>query len=273
VKHAILLVGMAITCVLAAIANVVIARTIGIDFFTMKAWLVIPIGAGLVGMLGASGAILTARYFNIVPTIIDAAFMVVIAAATMVLIYYLDYATLVLNDGRKASDLIDFASYVDLVLTKSHMRLGRGAHDVGEVGQLGYPMALIEFVGFLVGGAATFALIKGMLRCKACGSYLRKFKTKKTEAVTLEDAGKVLDLFNRGDLETVYSLLAWKPPEQKFVGSMKRAVIVFDLLGCRKCKTEVITAKVKVFNGQDWKDTPPLLRNLTSGLSLRDRFG
>ena len=131
-KQLLLLTAMAITCVLAATANVVIARTIGINFFTMKVWFVIPIGAALVGMLGASGAILAARYFRIVPKILDAAFMVIIAAATMILIYYLDYATLVLDDGRRASDLIDFGSYVDLVLTKSHMRVGRaGQIDTG----------------------------------------------------------------------------------------------------------------------------------------------
>lgn len=274
-KHLLLLIAMAITCLLAAIANVIIARTIGINFFTMKVWLVIPIGAGLVGMLGASGAFLAARYFNIVPTILDAAVMVVIAAATMVLIYYLDYATLVLDDGRRrASDLINFTSYVDLVLTKSHMRVGRaGQIDTGEVGQLGYALAIIEFVGFLVGGAATFLFIKGMARCGGCGSYLRKLKTKRTKELTFDEAGKVIDLFNRGDLDTMQSLLAWAPPERK-LGNSDKALVVFDLLGCSKCKTEAITAKVKVFGGREWKDVSSLAarRNLVSGISLRDRF-
>jgi hypothetical protein len=274
VKHFLLLVAMAITCVLIAIANVVIARTIGINFFTMKVWLVIPVGAGLVGMLGASGAILAARYFNIVPTILDAVFMVVIAAATMLLIYYLDYATLVLDDGRKASDLIDFASYVDLVLTKSHMRLGRaGQIDTGEVGQFGYWLAAIEFAGFLVGGAATFLFIRGMARCGDCGSYLRKLKTKRTKELTFDETDRIIDLFNRGDLETVQGLLAWAPRERKL--DSKKGLITFDLLGCPKCKTEAVTAKVQVFNGREWKDVPSLAarRNLVSGLSLRDGFG
>jgi hypothetical protein len=240
----------------------------------MKVWLIIPVGAGIVGMLGASGAILAARYFNIVPTIIDAVFMVVIAAATMLLIYYLDYATLVLDDGRKASDLIDFASYVDLVLTKSHMRLGRaGQIDSGEVGQFGYWLAAIEFAGFLVGGGATFLFIKGMAQCGNCGSYLRKLKTKGTKELTFDETDKVIDLFNRGDIETVQGLLAWAPRERKL--DSKKAFITFDLLGCPKCKTEAITAKVQVFNGREWKDVPSLAarRNLVSGLSLRDGFG
>ncbi len=274
-KHLLLLVAMAITCVLVAIANVVIARTIGINFFTMKVWLIIPVGAGIVGMLGASGAILAARYFNIVPTIIDAVFMVVIAAATMILIYYLDYMTLVLDDGRRASDLVDFASYVDLVLTTSHMRVGRGAQiDTGEVGQLGYALAAIEFVGFLVGGAMAFLFIKGMARCGECGSYLRKLKTKQTKELTFDETDQVINLFNRGDLETMRSLLAWAPPERKLVDS-KKALVVYDLLGCSKCKTEILVAKVKAFNGKEWQDVPSLgaRRNLESGLSLRELFG
>ena len=270
-----MLFAMAITCILAAVANVVISRTIGINVFTLKVWFVIPVGAVLVGMLGASGAILAARYFNIVPTILDAVFMVIIAAATMLLIYYLDYVTLILDDGRKASDLIGFASYVDLVLTKSHMRVGRaGQIDTGEVGQFGYALAAVEFAGFLIGGAATFLFIKGMARCADCGSYLRKLKTKRTKELTFDETDKVVNLFVRGDLETVQGVLAWAPGERK-LGKSQKALITFDLLECPKCRTEAITAKVQIFNGREWKDVPSLAsrRNLISGLSLRDGFG
>ncbi len=273
-KHLLLLTAMAITCVLAAVANVIIARVVGINPFTLKVWLVIPVGAGFVGLLGASGAILAARYFNIVPTIVDAILMVLIAAATMVLIYYLDYATLVLDDGRRAKDLIDFASYVDLVLTTAHMRMGRGAQiSTGEVGQFGYWLAAIEFAGFLVGGAFAFLFIKGMAQCVDCSSYLRKLKTKRTKELTFDETDKVIDLFRRGDLDTMQSLLAWSPRERKL--DAQKALITFDLLGCPKCKTEAITAKVQVFNGRDWKDVPALgaRRNLVRGISLRDGFG
>jgi len=248
---------------------------VGINIFTLKVWFFVPVGAGLVGMLGASGAILAARYFNIQPTVFDALLMVVVAAGTMILIYYLDYATLVLNDGRKASDLVDFGTYVDFVLTKSHMRMGRGAQiDTGEVGQLGYALALIEFVGFLIGGGATFIFIKSSPRCADCGSYLRKLKMKKTKELTFDEAGKMIELFKAGDVAAVQGVIAWAPPGRTLDRKSEKALITFVLLGCPKCETEVIVAKVNAFNGKEWKDVPALetRRNVSSGLSLRDQF-
>ncbi|MDO3518149.1 hypothetical protein [Ralstonia pseudosolanacearum] len=274
-KHIILLIAMAITCILAAVANLIITRMIGLNVFTFKLWFIIPAGAVCVGMLGASGAILAARYFNIRPTIVDAVLMVVVAAATMLLIYYLDYATFVLDDGRRVADLVDFGSYADLVLTKAHMRVGRGAGvDSGEVGQMGYALAGIEFVGFLIGGAATFFFIKGLWRCAECGSYLRKLKTKKTRELTFDEANKVIELFKTGDLGTVQGVMAWAPPERTLDRNGQKALISFDLHGCPKCKTEVISAKVNAFNGKEWKEVPALTtrRDLLSGLSLRDQF-
>jgi hypothetical protein len=273
-KRVILLIAMAITCILAAVANVIVTRMIGLNIFTFKVWFVIPVGAVGVGMLGASGAILAARYFHIQPTIIDAMLMVLVAAATMGLIYYLDYVTFVLDDGRKASDLVGFASYLDLILTKAHMRVGRGNVDTGEVGQMGYALAGIEFVGFLIGGAATFFFIKGLPRRADCGSYLRKLKTKKTKELTFDEASKIIELFKTGNLPTVQGVMAWAPPDRTLDRKSEKALIVFNLLGCPKCKTEVIVASVSAFNGKEWKDAPSLTsrRDLTSGLSLRDQF-
>jgi hypothetical protein len=273
-KHVLLLLAMAITCILAAVANVLIARIAGVNIFTYKLWLVIPAGGVCVGMLGASGAILAARYFQIRPTVTDAIAMVFVAAATMFLIYYLDYATLVLDDGRKASDLIDFVSYVDLVLTKAHMRVGRGSHDAGEVGQMGYALACIEFVGFLVGGAGTFFLIKGLPRCFGCSSYLRKLKTKKTKELTFEEANKLIELFRTGDLSMVQAVMTWGPPERVLDRKGQKALIVFNLFGCPTCRAEAISVSVSAFDGRERNDVPALKarRDITDGLSLRDQF-
>jgi hypothetical protein len=199
--------------------------------------------------------------------------MVVVAAATMFLIYYLDYATLVLDDGRKASDLVDFANYVDLALTNAHMRIGRGARDAGEVGEMGYALA-IEFVGFLVGGAGTFLFIKGLPRCIDCGSYLRKLKTKQTKELTFDEASKLIEHFKIGDLSKVQAVMAWEPPQRVLDRKGQRAIIVFNLFGCPKCRVEAISASVSAFNGREWNEVPTLetRRGLSGGLSLRDQF-
>jgi len=273
-KHVILLIAMAITCILAAVANVIVTRMIGLNIFTFKLWFIIPAGAIGVGMAGASGAVLAARYFNIQPTIVDAVLMVAVAAATMILIYYLDYATFVLDNGRRATDLVDFATYLDLILTKAHMRVGRAGHDTGEVGQMGYYLAGIEFFGFLIGGAVTFFLIKGLWRCADCGSYLRKLKVRKTKELTFDEASKVIELFKAGDLEMIQELMVWAPPQRNLGRAEQKALISYNLFGCPKCKTEVVSASITAFNGKEWKDVPSLTtrRNLSSGLSLRDHF-
>jgi hypothetical protein len=74
-------------------------------------------------------------------------------------------------------DLISFEDFVNFSLTKAHMRIGRSARDVGEVGEAGYWLAVAEFIGFLVGGFSTFVFVSTMPRCVVCSSYLRKLKS------------------------------------------------------------------------------------------------
>ena len=273
-KHILLLIAMVITCVLAAVANVIVSRIVGINVFTYNFLFVIPIGAICLGMFGASGAILAARYFQVKPNILDAAFMVAVSAATMVAIYYLDYATLVLDDGRKASDFIDFRSYTDLILTKSHMRVGRGARDTGEVGEMGYWLAGIEFVGFLIGGAATFMFIKGLPRCVDCNSYMRKLKAKSTKEVTFDEADQLIDCLKRGDLPVIRQAITWSPGKRTLDRNKQKAIINYTLLGCPKCKAEAIATKVNAFNGKEWNEVAALSsrRDLAEGTSLREQF-
>jgi len=274
VKHVLLIVGMALTCVLAAVANVVIARVVGVNLFTLTIWFIIPAGGIIFGMLGTSGAILAAKYFNIRPNLFDLLLMVVLAAATMMSIHYLGYITLLLDDGSKVSTLIGFFDYVDLVLTKSNIRFGRaGEQDLGEAGALGYWLALAQFAGFLAGGAATFALIQGLQRCSDCGFYLRKLKSKTTQALTFSEAEQLLEFFKESDLATLEQVISWAPRRRKL--DPPNATITYSLYRCPKCKSEKIVAMPKTYSGKEWKDIPSLSaqRVLGPGISLRGSFG
>jgi hypothetical protein len=273
-KRLAILLGMVITCLLAAVANVIIARVTTINIFTMKVWLILPIGAALVGAAGASGAVLAGRYFNVVPTKVDFVLMVIFAAVTMYLVYYLDYITFVLDDGRQARDLIDFGGFVDLLLTKSHMRVGRGARDVGEIGQAGYWLAVVEFVGFLIGGAGTFATIRSMDRCRDCGSFTRRLKAMTSDELTFGEAERALDLVKSGDFDTIAAVIDWRPPQRKLDKQSEKARLTYTLHGCPNCKTEKVLVSVAAAKGKEWKEVPSLAtgRYLAKGLSLREVF-
>src|SRR5690606_39799087 len=62
--------------------------------------------------------------------------MIIVAAATNLVIYYLEYQTLVLDDGTRASALVGFAEYLDISLTQTELRIGRGATPAGPIGEL-----------------------------------------------------------------------------------------------------------------------------------------
>ena len=273
-KRLILIVAMALTCLIAAVANLVIDRVTTFNVFTMKLWFIVPVGAAIVGALGTSGYVLAARLFNIRPKWIDVVPAFLIGAGTMVLIYYLDYLTLVLDDGTKASDVVSFQKYVDILLTTAHMRVGRGAQDVGEVGQFGYVLAGIEFLGFLVGGLFPLVAVLGMPTCADCQSYLRKLKTSVTKPLPPDEAAGVLKLFEESDYPTMQALLAWQPEERWFDKEAVRAIVIYTLYGCPKCKSEMIEATVKVLKKGEWKEVDKMKRrrNLGEGASLRGSF-
>jgi hypothetical protein len=117
---------------------------------------------------------LAALFFQARPTWLLLARMVLVAAAAQLAIYYGEYATLVLDNGTKASEIVSFREYLDLSLITAHLRLGRAAAiDTGEVGSFGYWLAAIQFLGFIVGGIGVYWLLVGEPICHACGRYLR----------------------------------------------------------------------------------------------------
>lgn len=267
------IVALGFTCILTAVGNLLFERLTSFNLFSLSFWFVVPAGAAIVGAAAASGGVLAAKYLHLPPRFFDALLMVAAAAFTMWLIYYLDYLTFVLPDGRRATDIIDFRKYVDLVMTSAELRVGRGAHSTGKIGDLGYWLAVTQFVGFLFGGLSMFGFLSGMPRCVKCGSYLRKLKTKSTPDISFDEAEKLLEYMRRGDISTYRKVIGWTA-DRKFSPNEQIAKIKFDLQGCPKCKSESIEQNVLVSKNGEWKDLPALKERLTlgEGDSLRDSF-
>lgn len=263
-----------VTSILVAIANVAVARMTGFDFFTFSIWVVIPAGALLTGLAAASGYYFGSLYFHKRATAILLIQMVVIAGLTQLLIYWLGYATMVFDDGRKVADFVPFGQYMDVILTKAHYRIGRGQVDTGEVGSMGYWIAGAQFVGFLLGGLGVFAYLKAKPVCAACNLYLRPMAKKQKLFADADAAGCYYD--------RLFTLEVDGPEFAALIRSESKVVKVAlgalkvdtSLHGCPVCKAQMVEEKVQGFNGKEWKDLNKLDRrvNIPLGIDLAPIF-
>lgn len=263
-----------VTSVLVAIANVAVARMTGFNFFTVSVWVIVPVGALLTGFAAASGYYFGSLYFHKRATTILLIQMVVIAGLTQLLIYWLGYATMVLDDGRKVADFLPFGQYMDLMLTKAHYRIGRGQTDTGEVGSLGYWIAGAQFVGFLVGGLAVFCYLTSKPVCAACNLYLRPMAKKQKVFADADAAGGYYDrLFTLAvDGPEFAALIRSEAKVDKVAqGALQ---VETSLLGCPVCKAQMVEEKVQGYNGTEWKSLNNLERrvNIPSGIDLAPVF-
>lgn len=260
-KFGIVLCGL-ITSILVAIADVTIARMTGFDFFTLSFWVVIPAGALLVGAAAASGYYFGSLYFHKRATTALLLQVIVIAGFTQFLIYWLGYTTMVLEDGRKVADLFPFGQYLDISLTSAHYKFGRGQSDMGEAGSFGYWMAVIQFVGFLVGGLAIYMFLKAKAVCETCEFYMRPLVKKQKTFADGETASAYFD--------AVFTLPVDGPDfatliraDATVAKSEQGALLIHTtLMGCPNCKTQMVEEKVQAFNGKEWKEVNKLDRRI-----------
>lgn len=250
-----------ITSVLTALGIVVVEKLTGFDLFTLTIWVVIPAGALLTGFAAASGYYLGSLYFNVRPSLILLLQMIIIAGATQLLIYYVDYYTLVLDDGRRVHDYIVFTKYLDVALTTAHYRVGRGAGvDTGEVGSVGYWIAGVQFLGFLVGGVSVYGWLIVVPFCKTCNRYYRSLIARDYQFNTQEDFATHYDGVYQHPFESpeFRDLVAPKKAGKVTQGTL---ALHTKLSRCPTCKSQILSDTVKVYNGKEWKEVKELARN------------
>lgn len=263
-----------VTSILVAIINVAASNIFGFNLFTFNIWFIVPAGAIAVGMAASSGYYFGALFFHKRPSAVLLIQMIAIAAITQFLIYYLEYATMVV-DGQKVSDYVPFSQYLDISLTKAHYRVGRGAGvDTGEIGSAGYWIAGLQFVGFLLGGIAIYFMLATRPVCDKCQTYFRPL-AKKTK--TFEDTDSC---------SAYYDVLFTHPvdsnefadliKQDQKVEKIERGAITVQtaLNGCPSCKTQLIVDSVSIYNGNDWKDISDLDRKvlIPEGINLKPIF-
>src|SRR4051812_10011350 len=245
--------GGLITSLICAAICVALRHYLGFSIFTLMVWFVIPAGATMVGFAASSGYYLSARLFDARANALMALGMVGIAGLTQFLIYFGTYATILLPDGRKIMDLIDFWTFVKVSLGHQRYTVGHAGGPGVDTGRIGYAIAGLQFLGFLAGGAFTFMMLKRQSFCDGCGRYFRRR----------------LGLSTQGSAEYIDAVRAKAPLTTDYFGALQQAEgsgfkLNVSLAQCPACFGELVSEEVQVLLKKQWKPVPELSRKVPS---------
>jgi len=169
--------GGIVTSIIVVVANLIVARLLNFDFLSLSFWFVVPVGALLGGFGAAGGYYLVAKWTQTMPNRRLLFDMVVVGLSTWLLYNWLDYYTLVLDDGTRVREVASFWQY--FTVTAQHMQLtirtrtSPSGFTTGELGSLGYAREALQALGFMVGGFATYMHLASSEVCDTCRRYTK----------------------------------------------------------------------------------------------------
>lgn len=224
-----------------------------IQLFYAYALFVIPTGAIACGFAAASGFYLAGVRLQVGAGFGMATLMIAVAGLAQFLIYYLGYVTMTV-DGQTVSDFIDFSKYMQIYLTHTSYRVGRaGQINTPELGDTGYWVAGLQFLGFLVGGLSAFVAMKDAPSCGRCGSYLQTVLTTKKQFFIWDDFYSYYQQLWSAPLETGLLASSLRAPPAKTVAAQKGAVShQMEYIRCPSCGKQHIAETGQYYDGSDW---------------------
>jgi hypothetical protein len=249
----------AITSLLTAILLSWIERHWNFSIYSFMFWFVIPVGAIGAGFVAAGGYYLGAVFFNHRPQKIILLNMIAISLGTYFLIQYLDYIFLEI-EGKQVSDVLSFWQYWDLTTahTSVQFRVGRGHVAVGspvELGSLGYVYALLQIIGFAIGGVFIYFYLAAKLFCGKCSRY---FSNKGTTTRYTGDGEKFKEFFakmaallDEHKLSEAIALHATEGGEVKCKTKEHHLKTDVNIKYCKGCGQHYLGLDVMKWNGKD----------------------
>ncbi|PWF55529.1 hypothetical protein [Massilia glaciei] len=261
------------TSVLAALINVGIAYLFDFNLFKLSFWVIVPVGAILLGLVAASGYHFGSIRFNRKPGKVLLVQMLVIAGLAMLLIYWLGYRMMRFGDGGYVADILPFGQFLHISLTKASYAVGRSSAQ--EAGGFGYFLAAIQFGGFLIGAGVVYIMLASKAMCASCELYLDELASKRKGYADASAASAYFDtLFTLpADGHAFAEMIRAEASVQKAEHGALR--IDAHLLACPRCQVQTIDERVQGHNGKGWKLLQELDRRLVlpKGLNLMVAFG
>jgi len=255
-----------VTSVLTAFILWIIEQKFGLALYTWMYWFVIPAGALLSGFAGASGYYFGAWLLGHRPTRLLLLNIVIASLFTFFCIHYLSYITMQV-DGKEVSEYIPFTKYLDIAIRSTSMEFRfRGAIKMGETGQLGsagYAIAVLQVLGFAVGGFCVYGFLVAKPYCDKCSRYLSgKGKQIRYTKDPEEMQGATAQLLGRmatGDFllavedhRNSASFGSSTAPKDCYLRS------VIEVQHCKKCSAHWVKFTVEKLSGNDWEEVSDL---------------
>lgn len=152
----------------------------GMAFYSFTFLFIIPVGAIGAGICASSGYYLGAKVFNEKPAGGIAINMIAASVGTYLMVNYISYYFME-YDGERIKDFITFWKYLDTIIKETSLSFyikGRSIGSIGKVGPTyGYIYAILQVVGFALGGLALYLSLVESPYCKNCSKYMKKADT------------------------------------------------------------------------------------------------
>jgi len=228
-------------------------------FYSITHFFVLPTGAIISGAAAASGYYLGAQWLHARPTIKILFNMLLISVGAYFSINYLLYRLLEV-DGVAVSTLVGFAEFMEVVVTNMSLTIGRGNAETGELGSLGYVVAVLQVIGFALGGGAVYLFLRSKPFCDHCNRYYRKIWR---ETRFTGDAEVYVDAVARMAARAGSDGIDAVREQHRAIGTEKGSgethlKAELSLLRCGVCTRELLTFKTYREKGNDWEAVDPL---------------
>lgn len=261
---------------LTVVAVLLIERITAFNLFTLSFWLVLPVGAVLTGAAAAAGYYYASLFFHTRPTWFTLVQVIAVASLAMLAIYFAEYVTLTI-DGFNVASVLSFPEYIHLYLTTMEMTVGRGQTNTGEVGEFGYFLAALQFLGFIIGGVFVWIMLRSHPVCIKCGRYVRNLVTRKQQFSTQEEFTQAYDSLFTHPVDTpgFGEWLRWSPRPAGQPAAIGAIQTTSTLRGCPFCGDQQVHQIVSVTNRKgEWEDVPAFTRSVSipEGIDLRPAF-
>ena len=227
----------------------------GLALYSFSVWVIIPVGSILAGFVAGSGFYLGATQIQQKP--LGGVFLNVLIASVSAffIVYYVPYFLTEIN-GKRIKDFISFGKYFEISVTHTSVSLIRApSASTGKLGDLGYLYALLQLIGFSLGGIYVFFWLSQVPYCKKCSRYLgKKYHNDRYASDADQMIAMIQDIksaLSNNDFQKAITLHAETGGDQKIDHHLRARIIARICPGCGINHFDFVVSKLEK---DSWKD-------------------